>query len=109
VEAMGVAGSSTQTLKRHSLFSKGNPHDAASDQHFTPRYNFLSPQISMVTHANILSESCSLQINPVPIYRPPPLDPTLQQAVLPTILEHRNLQELNMLDPFEFPVSYYIP
>lgn len=49
----------------------------------------------------------SLQINPVPIYRPPPLDPALQQAVLPTILEHRNLQELNMIDPFEFPKQGY--
>lgn len=102
---MGAAGSSTQTLKRHSLFSKGNPHGSASDQHFTAHYSLPSPQINMVTHANTLSESCSLQINPVPIYRPPPLDPALQQAVLPTILEHRNLQELNMIDPFEFPVS----
>jgi hypothetical protein len=102
---MGAAGSSTQTLKRRSLFSKGNPHDSASDQHFTERYSLPSPHINRVTHASALSQSCSLQMNPVPIYRPPPLDPALQQPVLPTILEHRNLQELNMIDPFEFPVS----
>ena len=49
----------------------------------------------------------SLQKKPVPIYQAPPPDPSLQEPVLPIILEHKKLSELNDLDPFEFPVSYH--
>ncbi|XP_021317471.1 replication protein A 70 kDa DNA-binding subunit B-like isoform X1 [Sorghum bicolor] len=45
----------------------------------------------------------SLQKKPVPVYQAPPPDPSLQEPVLPIILEHKKLSELNDLDPFEFP------
>lgn len=47
----------------------------------------------------------SLRTKPVPVYRPPLPDLSSQEPVLPIILQHKTLHEMNILDPFLCPVS----
>jgi len=60
--------------------------------------------ISVTFHYSF--ETNSLRQNPVPVYQAP-LEHHTQQ-VEPIILEHKNLDELNAMDPFDFPVSFII-
>lgn len=46
----------------------------------------------------------SLKENPVPIYRPPKDDVSLQHTPQPVIMEHKTISQLNSTCPFEFLV-----